>query len=395
MPDSQKDLPLVFPGGRKSIPNSWNWHTLDNLCSGIFDCPHSTPQITTSGPLLARTQDIISGVFRPTNAARVSEITYQERVKRAKPSWGDLLYSREGTYFGIAAEVPRNMDVCLGQRMVLIRPKSSVLNHRFLRYWLNSPSMQSHIHGLRDGSVAQRLNLPSIRKLPVATPNVHEQQAIAAALGALDDKIAANERIIRTSEELCNTLHKKVHSQAEREIELGEATDLLYGKSLPKSKRVPGAIPVYGSGGQSGTHNKALVFGPGIIIGRKGTVGSVYWSEGDFFPIDTTFYASPKSPLASLEYLYFTLTGLNLASMNSDSAVPGLNRSEALSRKIRIPKPEALDWFTRQARNTFAQTYARRAESRTLTELRDTLLPQLMSGKLRVKDAEKIVEDNV
>ena len=83
--------------------------------------------------------------------------------------------------------------------MVLIRPDKATVDFRFLRYWLNSPVMGAYIHGFRDGSVAERLNLPTIRSLPVLIPPLPEQRKIASVLGALDDKIAVNEEVLRIS----------------------------------------------------------------------------------------------------------------------------------------------------------------------------------------------------
>jgi type I restriction enzyme S subunit len=80
--------------------------------------------------------------------------------------------------------------------------------------------------------------------------------------------------------------------------------------------------------------------------------------------------------------------------MNSDSAVPGLNRDRAQSLPLRVPASDAMQEFTAEARNLFQLRRSREEENRTLATLRDTLLPQLMSGRLRVKDAEKIVEDH-
>ncbi|MCX7011010.1 MAG: hypothetical protein NTW86_00305, partial [Candidatus Sumerlaeota bacterium] len=167
---------LHTPSTAPALPPDWIWRRLESVCEGIFDCPHSTPVLTERGPFIARSQDMRSGVFRLEEAGRVSEATYVERIARAIPRYGDLLYSREGTYFGIAAEVPPGISVCLGQRMVLLRPDTSIANSRFLRYWLNSPAMVLHIHGYRDGTVAERLNLPTIRGLPVALPPLPEQR---------------------------------------------------------------------------------------------------------------------------------------------------------------------------------------------------------------------------
>ena len=200
--------PLHIPIGIGNVPVEWCWSRLEDVCNGIFDCPHSTPKLSDSGPLMVRTQDILSGVFRTDQAGHVSEETYRERTKRTEPMHGDLFYSREGTYFGIAAEVPQNYQICLGQRMVLLRPNSQAVDFRYLRFWLNSPVMEAHIHGFRDGSVAERLNLPTIRVLPVLLPSLPEQRAIAHILGTLDDKIELNRRMNETLEEIAWTLFK-------------------------------------------------------------------------------------------------------------------------------------------------------------------------------------------
>jgi type I restriction enzyme S subunit len=97
---------MHLPSRVDDIPTTWFWIRLEDASEGVFDCPHSTPKLSDTGPLVVRSQDIITGVFRTEQAAHVSEETYQERISKATPSRGDLLYSREGTYFGIAAEVP-------------------------------------------------------------------------------------------------------------------------------------------------------------------------------------------------------------------------------------------------------------------------------------------------
>ncbi len=77
------------------------------------------------------------------------------------------------------------------------------------------------------------------------------------------------------------------------EKELGDILTLNYGWSLPEKKRVAGDVPVYGSNGVVGSHNKALVNSAGLIIGRKGSAGNVHYSRKPFCPIDTTFFIAP------------------------------------------------------------------------------------------------------
>ncbi|WP_044281615.1 restriction endonuclease subunit S, partial [Caldithrix abyssi] len=120
------------------------------------------------------------------------------------------------------------------------------------------------------------------------------------------------------------------------ETTIGKFCPFHYGKRLPKKERESGQVPVFGSNGIIGKHNKSLVNGPGIIIGRKGTVGSVHLSPVSFWPIDTTFYiANGKS--RDIHFTYYLLQTLGFDQMNADSAVPGLNREAAHARRIRIP----------------------------------------------------------
>jgi type I restriction enzyme S subunit len=120
------------------------------------------------------------------------------------------------------------------------------------------------------------------------------------------------------------------------EVKLGDFAPFNYGKGLPKRKRNPeGGIPVYGSNGITGYHDEALIE-KGIIIGRKGSIGEVEYSEKPFWPIDTTFYVE-DSPDRDIRFTYYLLKSLPLQEMNSDSAVPGLNRNAAHNLRISVP----------------------------------------------------------
>ncbi|MEH8109115.1 restriction endonuclease subunit S [Gallibacterium anatis] len=121
------------------------------------------------------------------------------------------------------------------------------------------------------------------------------------------------------------------------ETTVGEFCPFSYGKSLPQSKRIEGDYPVYGSNGIVGFHKEPNIKSHGIIIGRKGSVGEIHLSLTPFWAIDTSFY-TVKESLPELKFTYYLLKTLGLNAMNSDSAVPGLNRDNAHSVKIKIPK---------------------------------------------------------
>lgn len=202
--------PLILPDWAERMDATNRvWVRLNDVCAEIVDCPHSTPTLVEHGDFyIARTQDFREGTLDLTEAARVDRDTFSERSKRVTPSHGDLIYSREGAYHGIAAEIPQRAKVCLGQRTVLIRPDTTKANFRFLRYWLNSDRVRSYVAGHRAGSAAPRINLPTIRGVPVALPPLAEQKAIAAVLGALDDKIELNRRTNATLEAMARALFR-------------------------------------------------------------------------------------------------------------------------------------------------------------------------------------------
>jgi type I restriction enzyme S subunit len=175
---------------------------------------------------------------------------------------------------------------------------------------------------------------------------------------------------------------------------LGEVLELAYGKPLKAEDRRNGSISVYGSNGLVGWHDKKLVTGPGIVVGRKGNPGVVTWAHNDFFPIDTTFYVVPNVNYGSLYFLFYALSNHDLANLSADSAVPGLNRNHAYMSKQVIPPKPLLDAFDLQVSSIFKAIQANEKQSRTLAALRDTLLPKLLSGELRVADIHELAHSS-
>ena len=122
-----------------------------------------------------------------------------------------------------------------------------------------------------------------------------------------------------------------------REMELGEFAAFNYGKGLrQKDRNELGSVPVYGSNGVVGYHDEPWTKGPAVIIGRKGTVGAVHFSPEVCWPIDTTFYVTDEDAEV-IKFKYYLLKSLGLDHMNTDTAVPGLNRNNAHALKVIVP----------------------------------------------------------
>jgi type I restriction enzyme S subunit len=267
-----------------------------------------------------------------------------------------------------------------------------MVDQRFLAYLIGSPAFTAHVLGMQTGTAVPHISGRQIQDFEFALPPLRDQRAVGELLGALDDKIAANGAMARIASGLADARYAQLVADAVGVSPVGDLIELKYGKALPAAARLAGKYPVFGSGGLAGFHDARLVDGPGVIVGRKGTVGAVYWSERGFFPIDTTFYVSLRSEGLPMEFAFCMLRHLGLEGMNSDSAVPGLNRPDVLALSVRVPGALALRRFHANVRPLFLLREGLSAESAALARLRDTLLPRLMAGEIRVRDAARAVE---
>ena len=264
---------------------------------------------------------------------------------------------------------------------------------RFLSYFLKT----LHLENFDTGASNPTLNRNHLHKIKVRFPKLETQKKIAAILSAYDELIENNQRRIALLERMAEELYRECfvrlrfpgYAQATfekgvpvgwREKQLGEILELCYGKALKENERESGDYLVFGSSGVIGTHNKALVNQPGIIVGRKGNVGSVHWSDRGFYPIDTVYYV--KSDISNF-YLFFLLQSMNF--LNNDAAVPGLNRNQAYSNKFYLPLEPLIQKFASEAEKMFALKQKLARQNENLRTTRDMLLSRLISGKLSVE----------
>ncbi len=124
------------------------------------------------------------------------------------------------------------------------------------------------------------------------------------------------------------------------DLTIGDLAQFSYGVGLPETQRISGHYPVYGSNGVVGYHNEPLTHGPTVIIGRKGTIGAVRLSPVSCWPIDTTFYIEFED-LGEARFVHYVLKNVGLEQMNTDSAVPGLNRHVAHAQKLSLPDEDS------------------------------------------------------
>ncbi|PKM38397.1 MAG: restriction endonuclease subunit S [Gammaproteobacteria bacterium HGW-Gammaproteobacteria-10] len=268
-----------------------------------------------------------------------------------------------------------------------VLPNEKKYDFSYLYYLLQTLGLEH----LNEDSAVPGLNRETAYNQSCFIPPLPEQKAIAAVLSSLDDKIDILHRQNKTLEAMAETLFRQLFIEEAREDweegRLGDVIELHYGKGLKTEERAGRGYPVVGSSGIVDHHTEFLVKGPGIVIGRKGTLGKVIYLWDNFYPIDTTYYVKSNVESAGLLYEYFLLKTIGFEDMNTDSAVPGLNRDIALSTEIRIPPEDKLHAFNELVADFVGKLKTNRDQILTLEQLRDTLLPKLMSGEIRVKIA--------
>ncbi|MAI64922.1 MAG: restriction endonuclease subunit S [Alteromonas sp.] len=157
-------------------PAEWIEMKLNDVADNVVDCPHSTPKWSALGKYCVKTTAFNPFYLDLSEQGFVSEEVFAERIKRLKPEPGDILYSREGTV-GIACQIPSDTELCLGQRMVLIRAGSEI-NSKFLTIVLNSDKILSIVRQMTIGSTVPRVNMKDIRSYPIPVPTQNEQTEI-------------------------------------------------------------------------------------------------------------------------------------------------------------------------------------------------------------------------
>ena len=310
----------------------------------------------------------------------------------------DIVFTAAGSIgqVGIIPPEARYERYVISNKQLRVRLDRSRVNPNFVFAWLSSPQMVRYLESMNTGGAVPLLNLGIIRRVPVPLPPLETQNKVAELLSAYDDLIENNRWRIALLEEAARLLYREwfVHfrfpgherckiidgiPEGWKSRTVGQIAELRYGKALKQENRVNGAFPVYGSSGIVGYHHAALVEGPGLIVGRKGNVGSIYWTPASFWPIDTVYYI-PKEHIDFWLYLSLPSAGFQ----NTDAGVPGLNREFAYSRKLPSPPARLRRLFNEIAEPMFLQRTTLEDYNQKLARARDLLLPRLMNGEIAV-----------
>jgi len=435
----------------------WPEHSLEDLSKLIVDCPHSTPKWTDDGVIVLRNQYIRGGRLDLNNPSFTTEEGYKSRIKRAVPTPGDLVLTREAP-MGEVCQIPDGVKCCLGQRMVLIRPDEDHIDAKYLLFALQSPYLQHQI-GWNEGTgtTVSNIRLPILRAFQIPTPPLSEQRAIAHILGTLDDKIELNRRMNATLEGMAQALFKSwfvdfdpvvdkalaaghpipepLHKRAEARRALGEKRKPLpaaieqhfpsrfvfseemgwvpegwesltfenlvaakQGRYLAKDEMISQPdeeykYPVWGGNGILGYSLKKAYDEPVTLMTCRGSnCGLIKSTKSAAWVSNNSFACLSKFGSEYFLYLYFLYE--NFSECVSGSAQPQITYTALKNKLMKFPvSRDVCDCFSESVQVYRDNQFANENQNYTLTQLRDTLLPKLLSGQLRIPDAEKLIEE--
>jgi len=361
----------------------WKMYKLGDLCTDINYGYTASANENPVGPKFLRITDIVPQRVN-WESVPFCEISKSDFIKN-KLEKGDIVIARTGATTGYNYMFNDNVEAVFASYLIRYRINQQIALPEFINYSLKSEFWKGFVEGIMSGSAQPGANAKMFAEFELKLPPLFEQCIISQIPRSLDDKIDLLHRQNKTLEQLAETLFRQWFvEESVKNGKLGAVLDLVYGKTLKEETRSGNGYPVIGSSGVVGFHSEYFVEAPGIVIGRKGTLGKVNYQFENFYPIDTTYFVKSKIGSVGLFYEYFLLKTLNLEEMNSDSAVPGLNRDIALSSEINIAPIEKIKEFNRLCAMYFLKIKSNQTQIQSLTKMRDTLLPKLMSGEVKV-----------
>lgn len=393
-----------------------------------------------SGVPFVSAVDIATGYLDLANSKKISPEAY-ERLRNGKIQRDDLLYCLRGS-IGKSALVRDDSQGAIASSLVIIRG-SDRADIRFVQYFLSSPMGQRLALRLDNGSVQPNISVRDLRQLEVPLPSIPEQAAIVEALGSIDDRIESLRQTNATLEAIAQALFKSwfvdfdpVRAKAEgREPEgMDAATAALFPNEFEDSELGP--IP---KGWKTENFEREFDFTmgqspPGSTYNQDG-IGVPFFQGstdfGDVFPAERVFCTEPtrfaragdllmsvRAPVGALNIANIDCSiGRGLCAIRHKSGSTGFTQQsvqaclvrienaagegavfKSLSKKqladlpVVVADGPVVDAMVSHLEPLAARRIAGARQAQRLAELRDTLLPRLISGKLRLPDAERKIE---
>lgn len=360
---------------------------------------HGTP-----GYRILRVADVGEGTLTADGPDFVS-LDYKDRINSKLSQPGDVLLTTKGTV-GRVAIVPEGIDpLVYSPQLCYFRVRQpNQLNARFLSYWFRSRDfLRQASHRANNTDMAAYINLADIRSLQLWLPNIKEQRAIAEVLGALDDKIDANIRLMETVDALAAALFEAGLEAGSEEHPLEKVATFHNRRRVPLSSKErdarPGDVPYYGAAGQLDCVDEALFDEKLLLVGEDGSVVEENGRPVTQYIWGTSWVNNHAHVLTgngiTTEILRLTVRRSNVVSLVTGAVQPKISMRNLKRLQVELPVGRQRDQISSRVDGLMAILRTKTHENRSLAAMRDALLPVLMSGKVTVNDGEATVGEVV
>ncbi len=392
----------------------WNEYVLEDVIDKFIDYRGKTPKKTTSGIPLVTAKVVKAGRILEPNEF-IAEEDYDTWMTRGLPEIDDVVLTTEAPLGEVA--LVKNKNIALAQRIIALRGNNNYVHNPFLKYYFQSKAGQYELQSRASGTTVFGIKAAVLKKMPIMLPLPSEQKAIASVLSSLDDKINLLHRQNKTLEAMAETLFRQWFVEKAQEdwvdiriIDLFEVRDGTHdspkqtttGKPLITSKHIlDGRIDIANAyliskNDFNKVNQRSRVDSMDILFSMIGTIGLIYLEQSE--DIDYCikniglFKASQSQDWAYYTYLWLkSPIGRQFIDEHKSGSTQEYVSLGSL-RNIIFKKPsiETLHEFNRLVVAHFNKIKNNFIQIHTLEKLRDTLLPKLMSGEVRVDTKQKI-----
>ena len=306
---------------------------LGEVCIQITDGSHNPPSGVEQSEYLMLSSKNIDDDFITLDSPRfLSHSDYIAENKRTTVSEGDLLMTIVGT-IGRVAIVPAGLNgICLQRSVAVIKPNKEIINNRYLMYQLQN--MRSFLEKEARGVAQKGIYLKQVSQLDIKLPELEQQKQIVKVLDKVTELISLRKQQLTKLDELVKARFVEMFGDPignTKNLPVTKFVDVVKmqrGFDLPvQERKSDGMIPIYGSNGVLGYHDISKVKGGGVITGRSGTIGKVFYEKGKFWPLNTTLF-SLNSHGNDVVYLKYLLELFDLSRFTEGTGVPTLNRNK-------------------------------------------------------------------
>jgi type I restriction enzyme, S subunit len=429
--------------------NEWQTEPLDACLEALLDYRGKSPPKSPKGiPVLSAKVVKTTGLLRPIEQ-KIATDYYPQWMVRGLPRVGDVVMTTEAPMGEVIQLDSETVQYALGQRIVCMRGKEKKLDNTFLRYLLTSPRQQAILASYATGTTVLGISRKALRSVPISYPNFSEQRRIGELLGALDDKIELNRQMNETLEAMARAMFKDwfVDFGPTRAKMKGRAPYLtaeiwsLFPDSLDADGKPDGWVnstigqEVDVVGGSTPSTKEAAFWGGDIawttpkdlsslsnpvLLGtaRQITETGLAQIGSGLLPVGTVLLSSRapigylaiaqipvavnqgfiamvcKERLSNVFVWLWTQANMDTVHQNANgSTFQEISKANFRPIGVTVATPEVLRAFDEVAMPIFERIVANEKESRTLAATRELLLPKLMSGEVRVKDAERHIRE--